>query len=343
MLASEFPPFRPHLLLKSAHLQTVLGATLRGNDRADNASRRIVDLHDGDRLIVHDDQPVAWALGDRIAILFHGLCGSHRSPSVARVAAKLNQQGTRTIRVDMRGSGASSGVSRSHLHGGNYWDANAIIDAVHQLSPNSKMGLVGFSLGGNIVLKTIGTWGGKPHTKVDAAFVVSPPVDLVHCSWHLRQHGNRLYESYFVKQLQSQLRHRRKRVANLVESNMVRFPTRLVHWDDQFTAPCWGYRSALDYYRDASSAANLRDVHIPTLLVTAMDDPVVPFAMYADHQLSNAIQIAATEHGGHLGFFGRRGEDPDGHWLDWRICQWSQSLDSSDSESKSSGMPELCH
>eukprot|EP01048_Picozoa_sp_COSAG05_P036216 COSAG05_NODE_16184_length_352_cov_0.498024_1_plen_94_part_01 len=92
-------------------------------------------------------------------ILIHGLCGSHRSPGVARVAAKLNQQGVRTIRVDMRGSGASSGVSRSHLHGGNYWDANAVIDAVHQLSPNSKISLVGFSLGGNIVLKTIGIWG----------------------------------------------------------------------------------------------------------------------------------------------------------------------------------------
>jgi len=343
VLASELPPFRPHRLLKSAHLQTVLGATFKGNYWADNASRRIVDLHDGDRLIIHDDQPAAWTLGDRIAILFHGLCGSHRSPGVSRVAAKLNQQGVRTMRVDMRGSGASSGVSRSHLHGGNYWDANAVIDAVHQLSPSSKMSLVGFSLGGNIVLKTVGIWGVKPRSQVDAAFVVSPPVDLIHCSWHLRQHGNRLYESYFVKQLQNQLRHRRKRVANLVESNMVRFPTRLVHWDDQFTAPCWGYRSALDYYRDASSAANLKDVHVPTLLVTAMDDPVVPFEMYADHEMSNAIQIAATEHGGHLGFFGRRGEDPDGHWLDWRICQWSQSLDSCDPESTSPEMSKFSH
>ena len=330
MLASEFPPFRPHRLLKSAHLQTVLGATFKGNSHADNAIRRIIDLHDGDRLVVHDDQPEVWALGDRIAILIHGLCGSHRSPSVSRVATKLNRQGVRTIRVDMRGAGASSGVSRSHLHGGNYWDANAVIDAVHQMSPTSKMSLVGFSLGGNIVLKTLGIWGVNPHAQIDSAFVISPPIDLIHCSWHLRQHGNRLYESYFVKQLQNQLRDRRKRVNNLVESNMTCFPARLVHWDDQFTAPCWGYRSAIEYYRDASSAPNLTDVQIPTVLMTAMDDPVVPFEMYDDHQMSSAIKIMATQRGGHLGFFGRGGEDPDWHWLDWRICQWIQSLESSD-------------
>ena len=342
MLASEFPPFRPHRLLKSAHLQTVLGATFKGNSHADNAIRRIIDLHDGDRLVVHDDQPEVWALGDRIAILIHGLCGSHRSPSVSRVATKLNRQGVRTIRVDMRGAGASSGVSRSHLHGGNYWDANAVIDAVHQMSPTSKMSLVGFSLGGNIVLKTLGIWGVNPHAQIDSAFVISPPIDLIHCSWHLRQHGNRLYESYFVKQLQNQLRDRRKRVNNLVESNMTCFPSRLVHWDDQFTAPCWGYRSAIEYYRDASSAPNLTDVHVPTVLMTAMDDPVVPFEMYDDHQMSSAIKIMATQRGGHLGFFGRGGEDPDWHWLDWRICQWIQSLESSDVVSTLPKTMEFC-
>ena len=102
MRVSEFPPFRPHRLLRSAHLQTVLGATFKGNCRVDDATRRIVDLHDGDRLVVHDDQPEDWLRGDRIAILIHGLCGSHRSPGVSRTAAKLNQQGIRTIRVDMR-------------------------------------------------------------------------------------------------------------------------------------------------------------------------------------------------------------------------------------------------
>lgn len=342
MLASEFPPFRPHRLLKSAHLQTVLGATFKGNSHADNAIRRIIDLHDGDRLVVHDDQPEVWALGDRIAILIHGLCGSHRSPSVSRVATKLNRQGVRTIRVDMRGAGASAGVSRSHLHGGNYWDANAVIDAIHQMSPTSKMSLVGFSLGGNLVLKTLGIWGVNPHAQIDSAFVISPPIDLIHCSWHLRQHGNRLYESYFVKQLQNQLRDRRKRVNNLVESNMTCFPSRLVHWDDQFTAPCWGYRSAIEYYRDASSAPNLTDVHVPTVLMTAMDDPVVPFEMYDDHQMSNAIKLMATQHGGHLGFFGRGGEDPDRHWLDWRICQWIQSLEPSDVVSTLPKTMEFC-
>ena len=83
-------------------------------------------------------------------------------------------------------------------------------------------------------------------------------------------------------------------------------------------------------------------MRVPTLLVTAMDDPVVPFEMYADHPMSNAIKIVATQHGGHLGFFGRRGDDPDRHWLDWRICEWNQSLASTISQSASPEIAEIC-
>ncbi len=327
MLFADYPPFRPSRLLNSAHLQTV-GAYFIGRQALPyKAIKHVVQLHDDDRIVIHDDKPGSWITGDRIAILFHGLCGSHLSPVVARAAEKLGRRGIRTIRVDMRGFGDSTYISRSHLHGGNYQDAVAVVEFVHRLSPLSKISLVGFSLGGNIVLKTLGVWGQEPHPQVDSAIAISPPVDLVHCSWNLRQHGNRLYESYFVSMLQAQLRERRRKVKGLVDNKLSRFPNRLIHWDDQFTAPCWGYRGAMEYYEDAGSARQLNQVNVPTIILTAQDDPVVPFAMYSEYELSESIELIATKKGGHLGYYSQGARDPDRFWMDWRICQWVTAMD----------------
>lgn len=327
MLSADYPPFKPLKLMKSAHFQTVGAYFLRGSPTQYGAVKHIVPLSDGDRLVIHDDVPSNWITGDRIAILFHGLCGCHLSPYVVRTSDKLRRCGVRTIRVDMRGFGDSTLISKSHLHGGNYQDVVSIVDFVHQLCPISKISLVGFSIGGNVVLKTLGVWGDRPRDFVDSAVTVSPPVDLIHCSWNLRQRGNRIYESYFMKKLRSQLTKRRRLVRELVDNQICPLPTRLIHWDDQFTAPCWGYRGAREYYEDASSGPWLDQVKVPTVILTAEDDPVVPYSMFGDYQMSKHIELISTRHGGHLGFLGQRLRDPDRHWMDWRICQWLTSQD----------------
>lgn len=229
----------------------------------------------------------------------------------------------------MRGFGDSTFISKSHLHGGNYRDAISVIEFVHRMSPLSKISLVGFSVGGNVILKTLGYWGERPHSSVDSAITISPPIDLVHCSWNLRQQGNRLYELYFVKRMKAQLTARRKHVKDLVDNQMSPFPNRLIHWDDQFTAPCWGYRGAKEYYEDASSAQDLGQIKVPTVILTSRDDPVVPVSIYDECHMSDCIEFVATQKGGHLGFYSQGGRDPDRFWLDWRICQWVLSQDES--------------
>lgn len=300
---------------------------MRGRKSQYTAVKHLVHLKDGDRLVIHDDRPEQWREGDRIAILFHGLCGCHLSPYVVRSSVRLREAGIRTIRVDMRGFGDSMLISKSHLHGGCYPDAISVIDFVHQLSPLSRISLIGFSIGGNIILKTLGVWGDESHDNVDSAVAVSPPIDLVHCSWNLRQRGNRIYETYFMNRLKTQLSKRRKLVKDLVDNQITPLPTRMIHWDDQFTAPCWGYRGAREYYEDASSAPVLDRISVPTVILTAEDDPVVPFAMFGEHSMSNYVELVSTRRGGHLGFIGQADVDPDRHWMDWRIQQWITSLD----------------
>lgn len=316
--------------MRSGHVQT-LGAFLMPGRQSDyQAVKHIVPLHDGDRLVIHDDIPANWITGDRIVILIHGLCGQHLSPYVVRASDKLRLRGVRTIRVDLRGFGDSTLISKSHLHGGCYQDANSVVEFVHRLSPISKIGLVGFSIGGNIVLKTLGVWGDEFPHYVDSAVAVSPPVDLIHCSWNLRRGSNRLYESYFVKQMKSQLTLRRRLVENLVDNQVSPLPSRLIHWDDQFTAPCWGYRGAREYYEDCSSGPMLDRVKIPTIILAAHDDPVVPFEMFGDFSMSNSIELVSSRHGGHLGFIGQGNHDPDRFWMDWRICEWATAFDQTD-------------
>ena len=326
MLTAEYPPFRPLTFMSSAHAQTLGAFFLRGNYAKHSGIKHTVPLHDGDSLVVHDDEPSSWITGDRIVVILHGLCGCHGSPYVARLSEKLRRRGIRTIRVDMRGFGDSALISKSHLHGGNYQDAVSVVDFVHRLSPLSKISLVGFSVGGNIVMKTLGVWGDQAPEFVDSAVTVSPPVDLVHCSWNLRQRGNRVYETYFMKRLRAQFSRRRRLVENLVDPGIVPLPTRLIHWDDQITGPSWGYKGANEYYADASSALELKRITVPTIILTSRDDPIVPFGMYEKYPMSNYIELIATNKGGHLGFLGQT-RDPDRHWMDWRICQWVTSLD----------------
>lgn len=325
-MLTEFPPFRPKRFLRSGHAQTLAAFVLRGRQSDYSAKKYTVPLDDGDRLVIHDDQPENWITGDRIAILFHGLCGCHRAPYVVRAADKLQRQGIRTIRVDMRGFGDSTFISKSHLHGGCSEDAVAVIDYIHRLSPLSPISLIGYSIGGNIVLRTVGKWGQRPHSQVDSVVAICPPVDLLHCASNLRQRGNRIYETYFVRKMSEQLLLRRRKVEGLVDTGVSPLPSRLIHFDDQFTAPCWGYQNAIEYYRDASSAPYLENVSVPTIILTSKDDPVVPFSMFENHSMSDYIDLVSPDHGGHLGFLASGRSDPDRHWMDWRICQWIAAL-----------------
>jgi len=324
--------FRPHRLMRHSHAQTLGAFLFPGLTPQYLATPRLVNLFDGDQLVVHDDRPQAWRAGDRIVLLLHGFCGSHQSPYVARLARKLWQRQIRTFRIDFRGFGDSAWISRSHLYGGCSHDVESVIREIHELAPESNISVVGFSIGGNILMKLLGEWGEDYPHYVDQAIAVSPPVDLVYASWNIRSRGNQVYEAYFVNRLKKLMTMRRRRVKDLLDTGLTPLPDRLVYWDEKLIAPVWGFSNAQDYHQQSSAGPLLKNVRVPTRILWSKDDPVVPIDSYQRFTLSNQIDIFETNHGGHLGFLGAKATDPDRYWMDWRILDWIQNAQQTHAE-----------
>lgn len=323
----SFPPFQPHPLLRGGHAQTVAGVFLPGRDYRYRARRHCVPLSDGDQIVLHDDCPPAWRPGDRAALLIHGLAGCHESRYMQRIAHKLGARGVRAFRMDLRGCGAGLELSRLPYHSGRSEDAAAAIRAIAQIAPASPVTLVGFSLGGNIALKLAGELAEQPCGHLDSVMAVCPPVDLAACSRHIGRPTGRLYDRYFVRLLVDQVNERRRRMPEAPISRFARLPRTLWEFDNAFTAVVWGFGTADNYYARASSLPLLCEIRLPTLILSAHDDPMIPPGILQNASLPHAVRLHMTERGGHLGFVARGGLDADRRWMDWRVVDWVLAAD----------------
>ena len=288
----------------------------------EQAPRHFVSLEDGDQLVLHDDSPPGWKAGDRTAVLVHGVCGSHLSPYCVRVARKLNAIGVRTFRLDLRGCGAGQSVARRSYHGGCSDDLCAAVRWIAGHCPGSPVTLVAFSLGGNIALKMLGEPRSDLPEAIDLAAVVSPPICLIEASRRMSRGTGRYYNRYLARLLYRQLLLRRQVQPDLRDAVFAKPPRTVWEFDDVFTAPLAGFGTAENYYRQCSAAPHLANVRVPTLILTAADDPLVPPEPFQSTPLSPAILLRLTSCGGHMGFLSRPNGDPDRHWMDWRILDW---------------------
>ena len=318
----DIPEFVPHPLLRGAHRQTIAAVYLPGNRSEYRARQCVVPLADGDRLVLHDDRPEAWRPGHRVALLIHGLAGNHSSHYMRRIAGKLNARGVRTFRMDLRGCGAGVALARLPYHSGCSTDAMAALEYLAAECPDSPATLVGFSLGGNITLKLLGELENQPCGALDSGLAVCPPLDLCSAAENIRRTSNRIYDKHFVKLLWAQMQRRRRLVAGVVDVDLTRPPRTLVDFDQEYTAPVCGFGTAENYYRTCSSAQFVPRIHLPTLILASLDDPLIPNAPYKSLKLPESVQLHLTHHGGHLGFIGRPGPDPDRRWMDWRVVDW---------------------
>lgn len=314
--------FRPLPLLSHPHAQTLLGHFLPGATTLSLPTREVViRLPDGDGLVLHDNVPPAWRPGDRIALVLHGLTGSHASPGVLRVGARLLARGLRLVRMDLRGVGKGLPLARHSYHAGRSEDVRAALDEIHRWSPASRVTLIGLSLGGALALKTAGEAVERPAPYLDRVAAMNPPIDLVRCAAMIARPHNRLYNQYFVGLLVQEARQRQRHFPDLPP---LRFPRRMTVrlYDDLYTAPRAGFADALDYYRRVSVFPLVARINVPTLILTARDDPFIAVEPFDELKAPDNVVVRIVPHGGHLGFVGWDGSRPV-RWAESRMVDWA--------------------
>ncbi len=317
------PRFVPAAGLKNPHAQTIYGVFRPAKPKLRHTVQRRLRFADGDHAVLHDDKPVRWRRGDHVALLMHGMAGCHESGYMVRTAAKLMQKNVRVFRMDHRGCGAGAMLAQNPYNAGRIRDVEAAIRMLERLCPGSPVSVAGFSLSGNLLLRYLGEDPESLPLSLFRAVAVCPPIDLQHCVERLgtTRMGQR-YDWYFARQLISNIVDTPLWREDLPLAYTKRPPRRIVEFDEFYTAPASGYRSAEHYYADASARDFVSSIRVHTSVLVSEDDPLVCSDPWHSMSLPANITLCMTKHGGHLGFVGRKGTDPDNRWMDWRVVDW---------------------
>lgn len=256
-------------------------------------------------------------------VLVHGLEGSSESGYMLGTAARALEAGFNVVRMNQRNCGGAEHLSPTLYNSGLSRDYHAVVRILIESYTLPEISLAGFSMGGNLVLKTAGEMGGAAPPQLRAVCAVAPSLDLAACADAIDEPRNRLYRRHFVAKLMD--RYRRKVMLFPEGFSLDGIgPVRSIReFDEAITAPAFGFHGASDYYYRSSALRVIAQIRVPALVVTAQDDTMVPFRSFSDPALiSNpAITLVAPEHGGHCGFISNSG-GPERFWVEPRIVEF---------------------
>lgn len=296
--------FLPRRGLSSCHLQTIIGGMLSGGAAPPSRTWPVM-LSGGDQLCCEVSVPSSWTKTTPTVVLVHGLGGNHRSNYMIRMARKLFQKGYKAVRVNLRGCGSGENLSKLPYNAGTSHDLRVVLEALQLQEPASRLIAIGFSLGGNIVLKLAGELAAHSFISVCA------PLDLLATVELIQKPKNYLYHQYYLRKISAQARPwLKKKVHSLYE------------FDDHVTARLWGYQGADEYYKAASCLQYVPQITRPCHLLFSADDPFVDRQALDGVKLPPQVKIWVASGGGHMGFIGKTGPTHDSHWLDDQLLEW---------------------
>lgn len=295
-------PFRPPRWARGPHVQTLLARILRPTDGI-HFTRERMETPDGDFLDVDWGPDVGGSAP--VVVVLHGLEGSSRRRYVRSIAAELAARGARPVAMNFRGCSGEPNRTLRFYHSGDTADASWLIGRIRERHPGRSVGVMGFSLGGNVVLKMLGERTDGGVGLVDAAAVMSVPYDLAEgCALLERTLMGRLYSEYFLRSLRGKVQAKRHRLGVRIDVESARRATSIREFDDRVTAPLNGFRDAADYYAECSSRSFLPGIAVPTLLVHATDDPFLPASSIPRSEVegNRLLELLLEPRGGHVGF-----------------------------------------
>ncbi len=309
-------------LIRSSYYQTVIGSLIDFEPELASKTHHVL-LPDGDLIALEIATPKDWRPENPSVLMVHGLCGSHRSHYMKRIARRLFNQGVQAIRINLRGCGSGRGLSKGIYHSGSSQDIFHVVENMKKMFPHSPKILMGFSLGANISLKLAAELGSGGDQYLKGVIAVSPPADLLSSSRLLTLQKNECYANYFIKLLVKDVEFRHS-YFDLPAHNLPENVT-LTEFDEIYTAPYAKFSSAFEYYYYASSKRIAHKITLPTKILFANDDPIIKSTVLDDLKLPENISIFKTEHGGHIGFVGLN-IFKEFRWMDKIVTDWVNEL-----------------
>lgn len=322
------PAPRPAWWARGPHAQTIWGRYGRSKHVV-SYERELLPTPDEDDLVVdHLNGP---ADAPRVVVL-HGLEGSAHAVYVQGLARGLVSAGMSVSVLNFRScaldpaTGVLLPLRRPRLyHSGDTRDFDLVVETLAARAPRTPLCAVGFSLGGNVLLKWLGEKGAR--SRIEAAATISVPYDLAAAARHLERGFSRVYVSYFLKKLKrkaADVIKRFPRETEHINGDRIRFAPTFYAFDDAATAPMNGFKSATDYYRKSSALRFLADVEVPTLCLNAEDDPFLPVEVLraARDAVSEDVKLTTIPWGGHASFAMGRWPWRARYWAEEQVVSW---------------------
>ena len=325
--------FRPRRFLRNGHLQTIVGNFLRRVDSLPPAVPFLVEVAPAEggrptsQVLCHCHfQPVEVRAHRPTAIIVHGLEGSSNSQYVIGNANKLWRAGCNIIRMNMRNCGGTERLSSTLYHSGFSGDVDAVMRFFIAREGFTSMALIGYSMGGNLVLKLAGDLGSEAPVALRSVIGVSPAIDLGPSADALHEPLNRVYEMKFLRSLVARYRRKATMFPAAYDPARADGLRSLRDFDERVTAFYAGFSGADDYYYRAAAARVIDRIAIPALVLHALDDPFVRLTRESRAKLeaNPCITLLETTHGGHCAFLAEadpaRGDD--GYWAEQTLLRF---------------------
>ena len=317
----QLEPFVPRRYLRNRHAMTLAGNFLPRKNALPAVEEGVFAVGEGAQVLCHCHWQAEAERRPAIVVV-HGLEGSSLSQYVIGTASKAWEAGMSVVRMNMRTCGGSERLARSLYHSGLSNDVGAVLRGIVEQKKIRRVGLVGYSMGGNLVLKLAGELGGNAPAELKAVAAVSPAADLAASADAMHDWSNRIYEYKFLLGL---MRRFRRRIAQHPElyKKAARRPISIREFDDVITAPYCGFSGADDYYHRAAAARVVEKIMVPSLVLHAADDPFIRLLPETREKLkaNPHITFIETQHGGHCAFLAQA-NGYDGRWAERQIIRF---------------------
>ena len=311
--------FRPAWWLPGPHAQTLWPVLFHRPVRPALAPETL-ELPDGDFVDLLWTAPGS---GPVVAIL-HGLEGGIHSHYAPGMLAAIHAAGWQAVFMYFRGcSGRHNRLARSY-HSGDTGDIGFLLDTLRARFPGARLAAVGFSLGGNALLKYLGEGAGR--TILSSAVAVSVPFLLAAGADRLNRGFSRVYQRHLLRRLRRKIRDKfgaNRKADAPIALDLVPSLDSFWRFDDAVTAPLHGFSGVDDYYRRSSCRPYLRGIEIPTLIIHALDDPFLsPEAVPGPAELAKNVTLELSPRGGHVGFIAGGAPCSAKYWLESRVTDY---------------------